>query len=83
MKTLHTHSRTSPQGVLTIAVPVGLPSTDVDVVLVVSEAAKNGRSGGVVASGDAAAWNKFVDETAGAWRGELVRPPRGENTGCL
>lgn len=86
MKTLQTRSRTNPQGVLSIAMPIGLPSADVDVVLVVSESTQtrpanapaNGAPEGVAGPMDAAAWNQFVDETAGAWEGEFVRPPQGE-----
>lgn len=74
MKTLQTRSRTTPQGVLNIAVPTGLPNADVEVILIVHEASKNGAAERM----DSGAWNKFVDETAGAWRGEFVRPPQGE-----
>ena len=82
MKTLHTHSKTTPQGVLNIALPIGLPSTDVDVVLIVSESpahgATNGIGNGAARPADSAAWNAFVDETAGAWEGEFIRPAQGE-----
>jgi len=74
MKTLQTRSRTTPQGVLHLAVPTGLPDADVEVILIVHEESKNGAAKPMGRD----AWNAFVDETAGAWQGEFVRPPEGE-----
>ena len=86
MRTLHTRSKTSPKGVLNLALSIGLPSTDVDVVLVVSESVTN-EAGLTALSGSSEvppksvssqSWNDFVSQTAGAWDGELSRPPQGE-----
>lgn len=74
MKSLQTHSRTTAQGVLNLALPIGLPNAEVDVILIVSESHTNGTA----RTTDRNAWNTFVDETAGAWEGEFVRPPQGE-----
>ena len=74
MKTLQTHFKTSPQGILHIAMQTGLTNADVEVILIVNETSANGAAKPV----DRDAWNKFVDETAGAWESEFVRPAQGE-----
>jgi len=51
-----------------------LANADVEVILIVNETSANGAAKPV----DRDAWNKFVDETAGAWESEFVRPPQGE-----
>jgi hypothetical protein len=73
-KSLHTTSYIGPDGVLRVTLPAGLTNTDVDVHITLSPV--NGKPARKLM--DQAEWARFIEETAGKWEGEFVRPPQGD-----
>jgi hypothetical protein len=73
-KSLHTKSHIGPDGVLNLALPVGMANTDVDVRIVVEPIGVNGTS----KTGEQEEWHRFLDSITGKWEGPLERPPQGE-----
>jgi hypothetical protein len=67
------HSRVGTDGVLHITVPMDEADAGREVAVTIepAECAASPRT-------SKADWEQFVRETAGAWQGELVRPPQGE-----
>ena len=65
-------SRVGADGVLQLCVPVGRQhaNRDVEVTIAIAEPKDD-----KVAQEE---WRQFVLSTAGAWQGELERPPQGE-----
>ncbi len=70
MQTVHVQSQTGSDGILHLEVPVGLPNADLEVVLVIQPRSPAPHP----EAGEAPDWPPgFLEETAGAWQGELVR----------
>lgn len=65
-------STIGPDGVLTLSTPVGSDWAGRNVRVTVETVDEVRQH---VAQVD---WERFVDMTAGAWHGELERPPQGE-----
>lgn len=64
------HSRVGTDGILQLAVPIGVAEADREVEVTIKPAAP--------APMTQEEWRKFILETAGAWQGDLERPPQGE-----
>jgi hypothetical protein len=75
MTHLELRARIGPDGILTLTVPVGISEANREVKVIV-EPADAAVSKTENLSRDE--WARFVDETAGAWRGDLERPEQGE-----
>jgi hypothetical protein len=75
MTHLELRARIGPDGILTLTVPVGISEANREVKVIV-EPADAAASKTENLSRDE--WARFVDETAGAWRGDLERPEQGE-----
>ena len=75
MTHLELRARIGPDGILTLNVPVGLSEANREVKVIVEPADV---SGGLTAKTTRDAWARFVEETAGAWKGDLERPEQGE-----
>jgi uncharacterized protein (DUF433 family) len=67
------HSRIGADGVLQLAVPIGLAEADREVEVTIEPAAPKRDAGG-----EREEWEQFVHETAGAWQGELEPREPGE-----
>ncbi len=68
-------SRVGPDGVLKLAVPVGMGDANREVKITVESASADAEPSAL----ELQQWKRFIDETAGCWQGEpLVRPPQGE-----
>lgn len=65
------HSRVGADGVLHVTVPLGVTDAGREVEVTIEPAL----STSTAAQQD---WHEFVRETAGAWQGDLVRPPQGD-----
>jgi len=75
MTHLELRARIGPDGILSLNVPVGLSEANREVKVIVEPAdAPVGRTAKMTQD----AWERFVDETAGAWMGDLERPAQGE-----
>lgn len=75
MKTILTRSHVGPDGMLELKLPSGVSETDVEVLVVLQPVQD------AVWKSDAEreAWQRFVNETAGAWQGEpFERPEQGD-----
>jgi hypothetical protein len=75
MTHIELRTRIGPDGILSLSVPVGMSEANREVKVIVEPAD--------VAVGKAAKmtpeeWPRFVDETAGAWKGDLERPAQEE-----
>jgi hypothetical protein len=75
MTHIELRTRIGPDGILSLSVPVGMSEANREVKVIVEPAD--------VAVGKATKmtpeeWARFVDETAGAWKGDLERPAQGE-----
>ena len=66
MKTIHTRSRSGPDGILELKVPVGVAESELAVVVIVHPLAdRDGRSAARTPA-DRAAWERWVNELAGS-----------------
>jgi hypothetical protein len=76
MTQIELRTRVGPDGILTLSVPVGIDEANREVTVVVqpAEAAVE-----PTAKMTREEWARFVDQTAGAWKGELERPGQGES----
>ncbi len=74
MTHLELRARIGPDGILTLNVPIGMSEANREVKVVVETAETDA---GDSAPQTRAEWSKFVEETAGAWLGDLDRPPQG------
>jgi hypothetical protein len=72
---LELRARIGPDGILTLTVPVGLSEANREVMVIVEPADMAVGKAKTVSRND---WVRFVDETAGAWMGELERPYQGK-----
>ena len=75
MTHLELRARIGPDGILTLNVPVGISEANREVKVIVESAEAAVRKAKNEVSDE---WARFVDETAGAWMGELERPEQGE-----
>jgi len=73
MNRIVVHSRVGADGVLQLAVPIGMAEADREVDVTIEPAAPEQDH-----LADREAWEQFVRETAGAWQGDLVRPEQGD-----
>jgi hypothetical protein len=64
------NARVDADGVLRVAVPMGIKEADREVRLIVEPAAKPAMT--------QAEWAAWVDSMAGTWQGDFERPPQGE-----
>ena len=72
MTQIELRSRVGPDGVLTLAVPVGAAEANREVIVTV-------RTADPKPPHDPEEWRRFVESTAGSWKGEpFVRPQQGE-----
>jgi hypothetical protein len=75
MTQLELRARIGPDGILTLDVPVGISEANREVKVIV-EPSDVGVAHTSKMTRDE--WKRFVDETAGAWMGDLERPAQGE-----
>ncbi len=73
MNRIVVHSRVGADGVLQLAVPMGVAEADREVEVTIEPAALKHDTGS-----EQEEWQQFVRETAGAWQGDFVRPDQGE-----
>ena len=75
MQTIETHSHIGADGILRLNLPVNLPETDVDIIVVVQP-----RNGTANNGSGAKSWPPgFFDAVIGGWQGEILeRPEQGE-----
>jgi hypothetical protein len=76
MQSLTLHSRTGKDGILKLEMPIGVPDTDFEVVLVVQPIKGKKQPKLKTTNG----WpSNFFTEVIGGWQGEpLVREPQGD-----
>ena len=74
MTHLELRARIGPDGVLTLNVPVGNSEANREVKVIVEPADLAGETTKLTQD----QWARFVQETAGAWLGDLERPDQGE-----
>jgi hypothetical protein len=74
MTHIELRARIGPDGILSLTVPVGLSEANREVKVIVEPADGAMGKTNKVNRDD---WARFVDETAGAWRGDLERPEQG------
>ena len=76
MQSIKLRSHVGPDGVLRLHIPVGLPDTELEVVVVLQPLASTSQQ----PVAEERRWPPgFFEETAGAWQGELlVRGSQGE-----
>lgn len=70
MRRLELIATVTADGILTVAVPADVTPGAHAVIVEIDEQA-------LAAEHDERAWLTFVQETAGAWRGDVERPPQG------
>ncbi len=73
MNRIVVHSRVGADGVLQLAVPIGMAEADREVEVTIEPAVQEREE-----SAGREEWEQFVRETAGAWQGDLVRPEQGD-----
>jgi len=73
MNRIVVHSRVGADGVLKLAVPMGVAEADREVEVTIEPAVPKHDTGS-----EQEEWQQFVRETAGAWQGDLVRPDQGD-----
>ena len=73
MNRIVVHSRVGADGVLQLAVPMGVAEADREVEVTIEPAAPEQDQ-----LAEREEWEQFVRETAGAWQGDLVRPEQGD-----
>jgi hypothetical protein len=71
MSRITLNARVGADGVLRLAVPVGIKEADQGVQVTVEPAATK-------KSMTQAEWDAWVESMAGTWQGEFERPPQGE-----
>ncbi|NCT22398.1 hypothetical protein GW781_14750 [bacterium] len=77
MQSLTLYSRIGKDGILKLQTPIGMPNTDVEVILVVSPLKKSSKA--KIAKKHPGWPPEFFSEIVGGWQGEpLVREPQGD-----
>ena len=74
MTQLELRARIGPDAILKLNVHVGISEANREVKVIVEPA----EAAAETAELNPEKWARFVDETAGAWKGELERPAQGE-----
>ena len=74
MTHLELRARIGPDGILILNVAVGISAANREVKVIVEPAEAAAETARLTRE----QWARFVDETAGAWKGELERPAQGE-----
>lgn len=74
MQAIHVRSRVGEDGTIQLKVPTQLQSGEVDVTLWINPIVPERPP----TAEELEASRKFVERTAGAWKGELERAPQGE-----
>ncbi len=75
MTHIEIRSKVGPDGVLKLAVPVGMGEANREVRITVESLEQTAAKPQLTPE----QWKQFIEETAGSWKGEpLVRPPQGE-----
>jgi hypothetical protein len=74
MTHLELRARIGPDGILTLNVPLGKSEANREVKVIVGPADSAGETPKLTQD----QWTRFVEETAGAWLGDLERPDQGE-----
>ena len=72
---LRTRIRSRGNGILTLNVPAGISEANREVNVIVEPV---DAAVGQTAKMTPEEWKRFVDETAGAWKGDLERPDQGD-----
>jgi hypothetical protein len=75
MTHIEVRTRVGPDGILTLSVPVGISEANREVKVIVEPADEIVKETARMFREERA---RFVDQTAGAWKGELERPEHGE-----
>lgn len=71
MTRLVVQSKADRVGVLHLDVPLGELNADSEVEVTITTRRRRSPA-------ERVEWLKFIESTAGAWQGDLVRPPQGE-----
>jgi hypothetical protein len=74
MTRIELRTRVGPDGILLLSVPAGMSEANREVKVIVESADVPLGSPAKMTPEE---WARFVDETAGAWKGELERPEQG------
>jgi hypothetical protein len=75
MTQIELRARVGPDGILTLSVPVGIAEANREVRVVVEPAGAALEKAPKMTREE---WARFIDQTAGAWKGGLERPEQGE-----
>jgi hypothetical protein len=75
MTRIELRTRIGPDGILTLSVPAGMSEANKEVNVIVEPADVTLAKTAKLTQEE---WARFVNETAGAWKGELERPEQGE-----
>ena len=75
MTRIELRTRIGPDGILSLNVPAGISEANREVNVIVEPV---DAAVGQTAKMTPEEWKRFVDETAGAWKGDLERPDQGD-----
>ncbi len=75
MTRIELRTRIGPDGILTLNVPAGISEANREVTVIVEPVDAAVRKTGKMTPEE---WKRFVDEIAGAWKGDLQRPDQGD-----
>lgn len=75
MTRIELRTRIGPDGILTLSVPAGMSEANREVNVIIEPVEATDRQTATMTPEE---WERFVDETAGAWKGDLKRPEQGE-----
>ena len=75
MSQIELRARVGPDGILTLSIPLGIAEANREVKVVVEPAEAAHKKTPKMTTDE---WARFVDETAGAWKGDLERAEQGQ-----
>jgi len=75
MTRIELRTRIGPDGILTLSVPAGISEANREVNVIVELVDAVDKKTAKMTPEE---WKRLVDETAGAWKGDLGRPDQGE-----
>ncbi len=75
MTRIELRTRIGPDGILTLSVAAGMSEANREVKVIVEPTDVADKKTAKMTPEE---WERFVDETAGAWKGDLERPEQGE-----